>query len=228
MKKWVKSLILPNGVRVRRIRGGIACGIRMEIDLQHQLQRFLGLDERELLVHFKNYLPKIRSFVDVGAADGLYCLSFARAGTERVLAFEPGDEVRNRLLRNAFENGIAIGQNFQVNASFVGDGAAMVGLATVLVSLPRPVLVKVDIEGGEVSALRTSEGLPSMEGIHWIVETHSIELERECLKWFENHEYDTTIVDAAWWRMFIPEFRVGHNRWIVANRTSSPNKSVAS
>ena len=70
MKQWIKKLLFPGAPRVRRIPVGLARGISMRLDMQSQLQRFMGLDERELSGHVRRGLARARSAVDVGANDG--------------------------------------------------------------------------------------------------------------------------------------------------------------
>src|SRR2546425_1076902 len=48
IKSIVKRWILPQGRTPRRIQAGILRGLTMELDFQHQAQRWLGLQEREL------------------------------------------------------------------------------------------------------------------------------------------------------------------------------------
>jgi len=85
-------------------------------------------------------------------------------------------------------------------------------------------LVKIDIDGGEVAALASAVGLEHLENTFWVVETHSVELERECTSWFLARGFKTSIVDHAWWRTFIPELRPGpQNRWLVAEGLEFPN-----
>lgn len=91
----------------------------MRLNLQNQMQRFLGLDERELADHFRRGLARARSAVDVGANDGYYTLIFLQSQVTRVVACEPG-EVVEQLLQNAKENGHAAGPRLQVERRLIG------------------------------------------------------------------------------------------------------------
>jgi hypothetical protein len=48
-----KAVLIPHGVRVRRMPFGIGCGIKMPFDLQVQSRIFLGLYEIELNRHLR-------------------------------------------------------------------------------------------------------------------------------------------------------------------------------
>jgi len=55
---------------MRRLHGGIAHNQMMAIDLQSQMQRYLGLDERELAGIVSQLTSSCRTLVDIGANDG--------------------------------------------------------------------------------------------------------------------------------------------------------------
>ena len=51
-----------------------------------------------------------------------------------------------------------------------------------------------------------------------LVETHSVELERDCMGLLEELQYHCQIIENAWWRNVIPELRpIQHNRWFFAS-----------
>jgi hypothetical protein len=43
VKQLIKKLIVPEGRKVRRLRGGLAKGMLMDLDLQSQSQTLLGI-----------------------------------------------------------------------------------------------------------------------------------------------------------------------------------------
>jgi hypothetical protein len=51
-----------------------------------------------------------------------------------------------------------------------------------------------------------------------LFETHSKDLEDECIGWLRERGYRCEIIDNAWWRFIVPEQRPGtpHNRWLWA------------
>src|ERR1041385_527851 len=220
MKQFVKRLVLPGGRRARRLRGGIAKGMLMQIDLEHQSQRFWGFDERELLAIFRQLIPAARSLVDIGANDGYYTMAFLRSGAERVVACEPGPAME-QLIENARANGYQPDGRFMVERRLVGRDKDGVSIAELIENLPRPVLLKVDIDGGEFDLLQSAENCESLEDVCWLIETHSPELEEHCVGWLKAHGYRPQIIYNARWRIVLPELRpIPHNRWLIAEASS--------
>ena len=215
MKSLVKRLLLPRRRSLRRIRGGLISGMRMELNLQSQSQRLLGLDERELVAPMRYLIPRCKSLVDVGANDGYYTLAFLQSQALRVVACEPGRSVE-RLMRNAAANNFHQDERFIIRNCAVGRREGMIGIGDILRDLPVPVLVKMDIEGAEVDALQTVTATTDLSNVYWIIETHSRELEENCVHWLNEHNYDIRIVKNAFWRLVVPERRSPENRWIVA------------
>ncbi len=188
----------------------------MSIDLQTGLQRFAGLDEREIATAVRQLSSSCRTLVDVGANDGYYTIAFLNSNARRVIACEPGP-ANEQLLANAAANGHRLSSRFHLERRLVGEGAGDAGLEEILNDNPRPVFVKVDVDGGEFGVIRSIGNYAYLSDVSWVVETHSAELEQACINWFFAHQYQTRIIGQAWWRRFIPEQRpLLHNRWLVA------------
>jgi hypothetical protein len=218
----LKRLILPSGRKLRTIPFGLARNIRMQLDLNHQAQRYFGFDERELFDPLRRLMPGCRSMVDVGANDGYYTLIFLSSGAERVIACEPGP--LERLVENARANGFSVGDRFQTVNHAIGSSQDRVPLDGIIADLPGPILIKLDVEGGELEVLQTTANSPRLPHTRWIVETHSEELERDCMAWFKEHGFQCTIIPNARWRRFLPEVRFEkHNRWLAAVPASGPS-----
>jgi hypothetical protein len=216
----IKRVLLPSGRSLRTLRAGPGKGLRMHLDLASQAQRYFGFDERELFGPLLQLMPQCRSMVDVGANDGYYTLMFLRSQAERVVACEPGP--LQRLLENAEANDFQPGRRFQIINREIGLGASQMPLKEVAQDLPGPILIKLDVEGGELDVLKSAEPFQRLGELRWIVETHSLELEQQCLEWFRGHGFAGEIICNAPWRKLLPETRlVAHNRWIVA--TPAPN-----
>jgi hypothetical protein len=216
MKQLIKRLVLPGGRRLRRLRGGIARGMLMELDLAHQSQRYFGFDERELVSVLRRLIAECQSLIDVGANDGYYTMAFLQSKALRVVACEPGPAMQ-QLLANARANGYEPGERLIAERRLVGLDKDGVSITELLKDLPRPVLLKVDIDGGEFELLRSAEGCDRLGDLRWLIETHSTELEAQCIKWLEAHGYRTRIIYNARWRVLLPEERpIEHNRWLVA------------
>lgn len=223
MKQAIKRLLVPPGRRLRRLRGGLAKGMLMELDLSNQSQRYWGLDERELVAAFRRLIPSSRSLIDIGANDGYYTMAFLQSKAERIVACEPGVAME-QLLANARANGYATGERFIAEQRFVGLSEGGVSIAELVRDLPRPVFLKVDIDGGEGELLRSAEGCDCLDDLRWLIETHSTELEAECISWLQAHGYKTRIIYNAPWRVLLPELRpIPHNRWLVAEPLATRN-----
>jgi hypothetical protein len=216
MKSFLKRCLLPEGRELRRIRGGVARGLVMQIDLKSQLQRYLGLDERELVPYVRRLLDCCTSLFDIGANDGYYTLAFLRSKAMRVVACEPGS-VSKRLLENVAANDYSSGGRFHLEQRLVGNGQNEVKIAELVKDIEGPILLKVDIDGGEFCLLQSAEASSRLQELHWIVETHSPELERLCFDWFIAHGYQARVIPNAWWRFLVPEVRpLELNRWLLA------------
>jgi hypothetical protein len=216
MKQALKRLIFSDGRRLRRLHGGIAKGSLMELDLAHQTQRYLGLDEREVFSSIRRLIPGCQTIVDVGANDGYYTLAFLRSEAKHVIACEPGPAVE-LLLRNAEANGYFPGGRLKVVPRFIGMGKNSLSVSELLAGSPGPILIKVDIEGGELELLKSAEKSDRLKDVRWLIETHSTMLEEQCIGWLEAHGYTTRIIYNARWRALLPEQRpIPHNRWLVA------------
>ncbi|HEU0303485.1 MAG TPA: FkbM family methyltransferase [Gaiellaceae bacterium] len=83
-----------------------------------------------------------------------------------------------------------------------------------------PDLVKLDVEGMEVRAIRGGQRLLSERRPHVIVETHSQDLDAACRELLEDHGYAVEAVEARRWA---PEVRTAElNRWLVARGHTRP------
>ena len=83
-----------------------------------------------------------------------------------------------------------------------------------------PDLVKMDVEGSEVAALRGAQRLLAERKPHIIIETHSEDLDAGCRWLLEDHGYAVQTVEPRSW---LPEVRtLGFNRWVVARGLPAP------
>ena len=215
----IKNALITPGARERTIRSGAFKGLRMQLDLQHHAQNYLGLYERELHAAVRALVAGVATAVDVGAADGSYVLYFlARTRAGRVLAFEPDPAARAALARNLVLNGFDGSERLRLFDRPVGDRqAGHIVLDDLLHEIAAPVVVKVDVEGAEAGVLRGAAALIRRGGVAWLIETHSEALEAECLGILRGYGYDPRVITPAWWRAAVPEARpIPHNQWIVA------------
>lgn len=220
MKRFIKKLLFGEGKAPRAVWYGPAAGVKLNIDPAAKAQRILGLDEREIAADFRRLAQGAKGFIDVGANDGYYCVlarhfnpTLATLGCEADAAYEAA--ARENFKLNFGEAPPPL----QWEACFVGVGTTEKPLDQLAVGLPRPLFLKIDVDGAELAVLDSASRLLDEPGTTLIVETHSPELEKGCLERLAARGYRCRILNPAWWRALVPEHRpLPHNRWFVAER----------
>jgi len=221
----VKNKLFKPGVQPLAIRSGPFAGVIMNLDLGSQTQKYMGWYEHELHRWVRRYQSDIKTLIDVGSEAGVYTMfALLRTGADKVLAFEPNPVVRDSMRQNFALNNLKIADPRLVwSESFVGNENAspIVSLNQVAGAAAGPILVKLDIEGGEIDALHGAGALLARKDVRWLIETHSVECENGCLELLKAAGLTVKIVKNAWWRLFIPEHRaIPLNRWVVAHHPS--------
>jgi hypothetical protein len=217
----LKQAIVPPGRDTYTIKAGPFMGLRMSLDLRSQSQIYLGLFERELYPWLRRYTADIVTAIDIGAGHGEYSLYFlAKTGACRVLSFEPDRASRGHLVHNLDLNGFAVDPRLCVCGGFVGASGYSLDIFSSLIT--PPCLVKIDVDGGEYDILTSAPRLLRFSGITWLIETHSPQLEADCITILCEAGYTPRVIANAWWRTIVPEQRPSpHNRWLVAPRRNS-------
>lgn len=217
----IKSLILPKGQKVREVRGGLLKGLKISVDLQTESQMYFGTWEKENHDWFRKLTNGAHTFIDVGANNGFITLfALAKTDVKQILAFEPDTRFHSVFKQTLRENGFETDKRVQLYP--YGAGAEINSttrtLDTFAAHIEPPCFIKIDVDGPEADVLRGSEQLLNQHGdVRLVIETHSKALEDECISILNQWEYQTTIIDNAWWRIFLPEERpIEHNRWLAA------------
>ncbi len=218
--------LLPQGARFRRLPLGLGRGLVMEIDFDRDARFWLGLYEIELARHVRELCVPGMSTFDLGSESGYYAIVFARRSGGRALAVEADAMTCERLRRNVDANA-SLSQRIDVLDARV---ARLTDAATGAVSIDDlayqeggfiPDLVKMDVEGSEVAALRGAQRLLAERKPHVIIETHSEDLDAGCRWLLEDHGYALQTVEPRRW---LPEVRtLGFNRWVVARGRPAPS-----
>ena len=181
VKSAVKPLLFDDVASPQRVKAGPGRGVVALLNRRHDLQR------------------EFCAF-DVGAADGLTSLIYARLGAT-VIAFEPEPTAVTSFVRNLELNPSLAARITLVQDYYRPD------------NYPEPEFVKIDVDGAERDVLRLIPGHPRCV----IVETHSEYLESECNDLLLARGYTVDIIRNARWRRFYPEYRpIGFNRWLIA------------
>jgi Methyltransferase FkbM domain len=213
IKQRAKSILLPEP-GPRTIPFGIGRGVRMNIDFQFQTRTYLGLYEIELTKFLRAVLqPGVTAF-DVGAQHGYDSLIIARLTKTRVATFECDAQYVD-LMRQNFALNPELVPLIQVVPAKVGEAADETSLDDWAFGGGFvPGFIKIDIDGGELGALRSAERLLRSRRPAVLVETHSPELEQECGTFLVRVGYRPVIVHQ---RRIWPDLRpIAHNRWLIA------------
>ena len=214
MKQAIKRIVLP-APGPRRLPVGIGRGVRMWIDFQHQTRTYLGLYEIELNRHLRRILRPGVTALDVGAQHGYDSLVIAKHTRTSVAAFECDAACVVRMTES-FALNPTLASLIRPVQAMVGDDVGHLGLDEWAYDGGFvPDFIKLDIDGGEVAALRSAERILRKRHPALIVEVHSPELERDCGTILVAHGYRPIVVSQ---RKIAPDYRpIAHNRWLVAS-----------
>jgi Methyltransferase FkbM domain len=191
----------------------------MEVDFERDARFWLGVYEVELARDVRALCAPGSSGFDLGAESGFYALVFARLGGRRVLAVEADPETCIRLRRNVAANpdlapAVEVLHGRVALETTPAEGTVSLDHLAYRAEGFVPDLVKLDVEGMEVRAIRGAERLLSERRPHMIVETHSEDLHAACRELLADHGYAVKTVRPRRWA---PEVRtVEFNRWLVA------------
>jgi hypothetical protein len=217
---FVKQKFVSNEWGPRTIVAGPFRGIRMNLNLAHQTQLYLGLFERETHPWLKRLSKGITTGIDIGAADGEYTLFLLKhTRASKIYSFEPDPIMMSRLNSNLRLNHELELEHLQMSTRFVGRSSSgdIVCLDSLAEDIRCPCLIKMDVDGAEAEILAGAGAIKAMPDIRWLIETHSEKLERSCVKSLQSAGFKTEIIRNAWWRAIMPEQRpIPHNRWLVA------------
>jgi methyltransferase FkbM-like protein len=216
---YIKHLLLGKGLRERKILFGKAKGIRMYIDPDYKFQRIIGADEREIQALFIDFSKRCAVFFDVGASDGYYSLLFRKYNASGTLYLFDGNEGFKEIQSAHFAlNNIRDG--YQQFFKFVSntDDELQISLDSFEIK-NNTVLIKVDVEGRELMVLQGAAQLLKNNNCFMLIETHSAQLEKDCISFLNKEGYAARIIKNAWWRSILPERRpLVHNRWLAGWR----------
>lgn len=207
----VKNLLVPKGRRLYRLPFGPAAGCRMRLDLQNQFIQYLGVYERELTPHFRRLLEPGLDCFDIGGQGGYDALLMAKLTGGKILSCECdpvwAEELRQTFLCNRYE--IDVFQGF-VSDNNEGGHITLDQLAKMTFA---PNFIKIDIEGGEASALRGAGRIIERAKPAMIIEIHGAEQELECRNILQEYGYS---IQTVYPRRFAKERRpLEHNFWFV-------------
>jgi hypothetical protein len=222
MFSGLKSCLLPRGPAPRTVPFGLFRGIRLRLDFASQLQIYLGLWERETYAFVRQAASKCQSSIDIGACRGEFTLLFlSQPAMRQVIAVEPCPTNIDLLHDNLTLNQRHSDPRLQICTHKLGSTPASdtLSLDDLDSSIAGNLFIKIDVDGAELDILHSGRKLLNHPGVSLLVETHSQELENDCLSFLKSMGYQCQIIPNAWWRSVIPEDRpIGQNRWLGAVR----------
>lgn len=214
-RAMIKKALLPRGKALRTLPTGIGRGLKLGVDFYRgQTFLYLGLYEVELNRHLKAIAkPGYRSF-DVGGQYGYDALLLAKLTGGAVVCIEAEPSLASEIADNVAANpGLA---EINVVTGFVSDSddEPNVTIDTLADRYFTPDLLKIDIEGGEVAALRGATKVLSERRPAILLEVHGREIEWECLAILRAAGYSPpTVVDRRRW--LVEARPLEHNRWLI-------------
>ena len=215
-----KKLLFKNGVQPRIIKHGLFKGIKFYIDIQSELQFYWGLFEREIYYWVNKLSKRINTAIDIGVASGEYTIYFlVKTQAKKIFAFDPAQETQQSFFDNLKINNLNNNKRLKYYNKFVSDKITdnTMTLDSIKTQIEGPCLIKIDVDGGELDILKGATEFLKLSDCSWIIETHSKQLEEDCINILNIAQYKTIIVPNAWWRIIVPEQRpIEHNRWLVA------------
>lgn len=223
MKKLIKKLLFGNSPQYFTIRFGIGKGIKMKIDPSHKSQRIIGLDEFEIHTPFKLFARNSSAFVDIGSSDGYYGLIYKKYNPSgSIVSCEAQSHFEAEQRKNYEINKLDLKDNFYFHSSFIGsvNSNKTISIDSLVKKYSlKDIFLKIDIDGGELEALKGAAETLKNNSCMLIVETHSQQLEKDCIALLENIGYQCKIIPNAALRKLIPERRIiEHNRWLTATK----------
>jgi hypothetical protein len=92
----------------------------------------------------------------------------------------------------------------------------VMSLDSLLPGISFPCFIKVDVDGEEEEILKGSERLNQRQGVRWLIETLSHDLELACEARLRRATFKTVIIPNATVASRLPELRpCGHNPWLA-------------
>jgi hypothetical protein len=193
----IKNWLVPSAKKPRSIQFGAFTGLRMNLDLRNHTQAWLGLYEREVFSYLHAFSRNVTTGIDIGAADGEYTLFFmSQPNIKQVFAFDPSERFPADLSANLALNGFNGDLRSRLIKKYVSnhEDDNHCTLDSFANDLEGPCVVKIDVDGGEGAVLQGAPRFLDRRDVSWIIETHSLELERECEQILSSKEFSTKVI----------------------------------
>jgi hypothetical protein len=217
VKTFIKKLVLGSGRRAQKVHLGLYKGLTLSIDPSSEFGLWLGTFEAETNAWLRKAGKLAHTFIDVGAGYGeLSVWALSQRNMARVLAYDPKPERWPVFQENLKLNKLSEDSRLQTYHELFLSRQDVERTAQHLLSLPSPVFLKIDVDGGEFVILQGLRGLLQKADFFFLIETHSRELDRDCAELLRSCGYRVDPIARAWWRVFVPERRPAFNQWLAA------------
>jgi precorrin-6B methylase 2 len=218
-----KNTLIRGGPRTYVVPFGLYRGLKLELDLQSNLQLLTGLWELETHRYIEKWTD-YEWFIDVGAGTGELCLFMLKQKPNigRIFAAEPSTrEVQRMKLNFQLNPELDVAKiiiiDRRIGARTAADELRLDDLDLELG--PAPGIVKIDVDGNEIEVLNGGHAILQRQNVDLLVETHTAALESRSISLLRDFGFTTEVVKNGWYRWLIPEHRPGdHNRWLWASK----------
>lgn len=212
--------LFPEG-RIRRIPMGLGEGLRVAVQPGQtgSLHLHLGTAEAEIAPHLRRLVRPGTVCVDIGGNNAYYALVFARRSQTEVVTLDFDAEAialgaRNLALNPKLASRVRQHRCYVAHEVAPEHNAETLDHLLELGVIGPPGLLKIDVEGAELSVVHGALQLLRTHRPHLVVETHSTALETGVGDMLAGLGYRVRIVGQRRW---LREGRpAAHNRWLVA------------
>jgi FkbM family methyltransferase len=213
--RWYASQYSENSVV--EIRHGMAAGLRWQRHHRYVNGYWIGHYELPIQEALKRELKPGHTFFDIGAHAGFFTVAAARlvGAGGRCIAFEPSPDnclnIREQIAVNSLDQCSVVNEAISDSVgsaffSFAAHGVATAHLGEakrgerqlpvkvttlddICARFGRPDFIKMDIEGGEATALKGASHTLRNLRPNWLIELHGPECEREIKVLFQEAGY---------------------------------------
>lgn len=223
LREFLKKLFFRRNPTVYKIKFGIGSGLLMLREKDELPAAFiLGTYEVEIKSYFKRFASQCNYFLDIGASDGYYSLIYRRYNKYGKIFICDANPVFRSIQEDNFKlNKFLLDKNISQVVKFISDKNDLdnIRVDDLISEKKVKIFFKIDVEGSELNVLRGGVCTLKDNQCYLIVETHSLEQEKECIKFLKSLKYICKIIEFTFWRIFLPEERYSeHNRWFIAER----------
>ncbi len=218
IKAFFKKALFGTGRSGRRIPFGLYRGLILSIDPACEMSLWLGTYEAETSSWLRWAGKEAQSLIDLGAGYGeLTVWGLKQRRMKCVLAYDPKPERWPVFRENLALNYLTNDARLEAREDWFLGGDAPDAAMQLFAELPEPILMKMDIDGGEEIVLKKLRDVLRQKQVFCLIETHSKELDEACHSLLKDAGHEVKRLAPAWWRKLINEQRpIGFNQWLVA------------